>query len=55
MVAPDDTTFAHHEGRPLAPKGKAWGAGRLAAAADRRVPRSTASNSTSVTWHRKDG
>jgi 3-isopropylmalate/(R)-2-methylmalate dehydratase large subunit len=24
MVAPDDTTFAYLEGRPFAPKGKAW-------------------------------
>jgi 3-isopropylmalate/(R)-2-methylmalate dehydratase large subunit len=24
MVAPDDTTFAYVEGRPFAPKGKAW-------------------------------
>jgi 3-isopropylmalate/(R)-2-methylmalate dehydratase large subunit len=24
MIAPDDTTFAYMEGRPLAPKGEAW-------------------------------
>ncbi len=24
LVAPDDTTFAYREGRPFAPKGKAW-------------------------------
>ncbi len=24
MIAPDDTTFAYVEGRPFAPKGKAW-------------------------------
>ena len=41
MVAPDDTTFAYLEGRPLAPEGADWerGARRLARAADRRRAR----------------
>jgi 3-isopropylmalate/(R)-2-methylmalate dehydratase large subunit len=29
LVAPDDTTFAYLEGRPLAPRGHAWAAARL--------------------------
>ena len=33
MVAPDDTTFAYLEGRPLAPRGAEWDAARAAWAA----------------------
>ncbi len=59
MVAPDETTFAYVEGRPLAPKGDAWGRALAAwkatptdagATFDREVELSASEIAPTVTW-----
>jgi 3-isopropylmalate/(R)-2-methylmalate dehydratase large subunit len=59
MIAPDDTTFAHLEGRPYAPKGAAWDKALAfwqalpsdaGAAFDREVSLDAASIAPMVTW-----
>jgi 3-isopropylmalate/(R)-2-methylmalate dehydratase large subunit len=64
MVAPDDTTFAYLEGRPHAPRGKAWEAALddwrslttdPAATFDKTVTIDTAALSPHVTWGTNPG
>jgi 3-isopropylmalate/(R)-2-methylmalate dehydratase large subunit len=59
MIAPDDTTYAYLEGRPLAPRGDAWGRAlavwrALPSDADARVDREIALDASAVvptvTW-----
>jgi 3-isopropylmalate/(R)-2-methylmalate dehydratase large subunit len=59
MVAPDDTTFAYLQGRPLAPKGEAWTRALAAwralpsdrdAVFDREVRLDAAAMAPTVTW-----
>ena len=59
MIAPDDTTFAYIEGRPLAPRGAAWQAALAEwkalpsdpdAAFDRQVQLAASDIAPTVTW-----